>query len=103
MFNKISQVHTEDETDDENIDESYDDILDADVSGSEKAIQHLKCGMAAGPDGILAEMIKTAEHEITPYLTKYFNVLIASAKFHLEWSKAVIIPSHKKRRCERSR
>ena len=61
-----------------------------------KAIQHLKCGKAAGPDGILAEMIKTAEHEITPYLTKYFNVLFVSAKFPLEWSKAIIIPLHKK-------
>ena len=56
MFNKISQVHTEDETDDESIDESYDDIFDADISEMEvkKAIQHFKCGKAAGPDGILA-------------------------------------------------
>ena len=41
-------------------------------------------------------MIKTAEHEITPYLTKYFNVLFASAKFPHEWSKAIIIPLFKK-------
>ena len=41
-------------------------------------------------------MIKTAEHEITPYLTKYFNILFVSAKFPLEWSKAIIIPLHKK-------
>ena len=97
MFSEISQVHTEDETDDENVDESYDDILDTDISEMEvkKAIQHLKCGKAAGPDGILAEMIKTAECEITPYLTKYFNVLFAGAKCPLEWSKAVIIPLHK--------
>ena len=98
VFNEISQVHTGDETDDESVDESYDDILDADISEMEvkKAIQHLKCGKAAGPDDILAEMIKTAEHEITPYLTKYFNVLFARAKFPLEWSKAIIIPLHKK-------
>jgi len=72
VFNEISQVHTEDETDDENVDESYDDILDADISEMEvkKALQHLKCGKAAGPDGILAEMIKTAEHEITAYVTQ---------------------------------
>ena len=89
MFHEISQVHPEDETDDESVDESFDDILDADISEMEvkKAIQHLKCGKAAGPDGILAEMIKTAEHEITLYLTKYFNVLFASAKFPLKWSK----------------
>ena len=55
VFKEISQVHTEDETDDESVDESYD-ILDADISEMEvkKAIQHLKCGKAACPDGILA-------------------------------------------------
>jgi len=85
VFNEISQVHTGDETDDESVDESYDDILDADISEMEvkKAIQHLKCVKAAGPDDIPAEMIKTAEHEITKYfyLTKYFNVLFASGKY----------------------
>ena len=37
-------------------DESYDDIFDADINEMEvkKAIQHLKCGKAACPDGILA-------------------------------------------------
>ena len=72
VFNEISQVHTENETDDQNVDESYDDILDADKSEMEvkKALQHLKCSKAAGPDGILAEMIKTAEHEITAYVTQ---------------------------------
>ena len=63
-FKKIFffSFHTEDETDDESVDESYDDIRDADISEMEvkKAIQHLKCGKAAAPDGILAEMIKTA-------------------------------------------
>ena len=95
---KLARFTQEMKTDDESVDESYDDILDADISEMEvkKAIQHLKCGKAAGPDGILAEMIKTAEHEITPYLTKYFNVLFARAKFPLEWSKAIIIPLHKK-------
>ena len=62
MFNEISQVHSEDETDDENVEKSYDDILDADISEMEvkKAIQHFKCGKAAGPDGILAEMTKNS-------------------------------------------
>ena len=58
MFNENenSQVHTEDETDDEIVDGSDNDILDADISEMEvkKAIQHFKCGKAAGPDGILA-------------------------------------------------
>ena len=57
---------------------------------------HQKSGKAAGVDGILAEMLKAAEHEIIPFLSRYFNVLFSSAQFPLEWSKAVIIPLHKK-------
>ena len=44
----------------------------------------MKSGKAAGVDGILAEMIKAAEHEIIPLLTKYFNVLFSSSQFPLE-------------------
>ena len=61
-----------------------------------KAIQRLKSGKAAGVDDVLAEMLKAAEQEITPFLTKYFNVLFSSSQFPSEWTKAIIIPLHKK-------
>ena len=76
--------------------ESYDEILDTDISELEvkKAIQS---GKAEGVDGVIAEMLKAAEQEITPFLTKYFNVLFSSSQFPSEWTKAIIIPLHKKR------
>ena len=52
-----------------NDEESYDEILDTDISELEvkKAIQRLKSGQAAGVDGVIAEMLKAAEQEITPF------------------------------------
>ena len=78
--------------------ETYDDILDAEISELEiiKAIKHLKVGKAAEPDDILAEMVKAAETKIIPYLKKLFNTMFSSGQFPLEWSKAIIIPLHKK-------
>ena len=61
-----------------------------------KAIQRLKSGKAVGVDGVIAEMLKAAEQEITPFLTKYFSVLFSSSQFPSEWTKAIIIPLHKK-------
>ena len=89
VFNENGAAQSDIEMTFNNIDESYDDILDADISEREvrKAIQHLKCGKAAGPDGILAEMLKTADYAIIPYLTRYCNVLCSSAQFPLKWSK----------------
>ena len=79
-----------------NDEESYDEILDTDISELEvkKAIQRLKSGKAAGVDGVIAEMLKVAEQEITPFLTKYFNVLFSSSQFPSEGTKAIIIPLH---------
>ena len=47
-------------------------------------------------DGVIAEALKAAEQEIAPFLTRYFNVLFSSSQFPSEWTKAIIIPLHKK-------
>ena len=60
------------------------------------AITHLKKGKAAGPDGILAEMLKAAEPEILQYLEKYVNVMFVRGQFPVKWSKAIIVPLQKK-------
>ena len=72
-----------------NDEESYDEILDTDISELEvkKAIQRLKSGKAAGVDGVIAVMLKAAEQEITPFLTKYFSVLFSSHSSHLSGQK----------------
>ena len=81
--------------------ETFDEILDSEITIEEikRAIQHLKTGKAAGPDKILAEMLKASEREVTDitvYLKKYFNLLLNRGFFPIEWTKALIVPLHKK-------
>ena len=81
------------------IDKTYcDDILDAEMSEVQirRAIKHLKKGKAAGPDGILSEMLKTAEPESLQYFKKYFDVMFVRGQLPVEWSKTIIVPLHKK-------
>ena len=72
-----------------NDEESYDEILDTDISELEvkKAIQRLKSGKAVGVDGVIAEMLKAAEQEITPFLTKYFRSSSQVHSSHLSGQK----------------
>ena len=84
--------------DSEVIDDVFDEILDADITAEDvkAAIRHLKNGKAAGPDGIIGEILKAAEESIVPFLVKYFNKLFKEGSFPIEWTKAIIVPLHKK-------
>ena len=84
--------------DSEMTDDVFDEILDADITAEEikTAIRHLKNGKAAGPDGIIGEILKAAEDSLVPFLVKYFNNLLKEGSFPVEWTKAIIVPLHKK-------
>ena len=75
----------------------FDEILDADITAEEvkAAIRHLKNGKATGPDGPIGEILKAAE-SMVPFLVKYFNKLFKEGSFPIEWTKAIIVPLHKK-------
>ena len=51
---------------DEDDEDIFDAILDSEISIAEikNAIRHLKRGKAAGPDLILAELLKLSENEV---------------------------------------
>jgi hypothetical protein len=85
------------EQDSDNVD-NFVDILDADITEVEvqTAIKKLKNNKAAGPDGIVAELIKLAETKVVKYLTKLFNKIFQSGTFPLEWTRSIIVPLHKK-------
>ena len=71
--------------DSEATDDVFDEILDADITAEVKAaIRHLKNGKAAGPDGIIGEIVKAAEESIVPFLVKYFNKLFKEGSFPTE-------------------
>ena len=105
-FDRVFNESTKNTVSDSNVEsndgiqeeETFDDILDCEITEQEvrNAMRHLKAGKSAGPDCILAEMLKVAEPVIVPYLKNVFNVLFDKGMFPEEWSKAIIIPLHKK-------
>ena len=60
------------------------------------SINNLKSGKSAGPDKIIAELLKNANACVIDYLVIYFNKLFDSGVFPKEWAKSIIIPIHKK-------
>ena len=66
------------------------------------AIRHLKNNQSPGPDGIINEILKAIMAFVTetlllpPCLVKYFNKLFSSGSYPVEWTKAIIVPFHKK-------
>ena len=58
-------------------DETCDESLEVEISELEQreAIRHWKTGKAAGPEGILAKMLKTSDTDIVHHLKTYFNIM----------------------------
>ena len=61
-----------------------------------KSIRKLKQGKASGLDNVLAEMLKSAGALLTPFLTECFNEIFKSGSYPDTWTRAVIVPIHKK-------
>jgi len=51
---------------------------------------------APGLDGIVIEMVKAGKEILLPYLVSLFNLILNTGTFPLEWSKAILMPLHKK-------
>jgi hypothetical protein len=75
-----------------------DDVLNLDILFEDVAwsVSDLKLNKSCGVDGINAEMLKCGSDFVVPFLTKLFNVVFDSGIYPTEWSKAIIVPIHKK-------
>ena len=75
-----------------------DDTLDSQISPSEvsQAIGRLKCGKAAGIDGISAEFVKAISDRLVPILCLLYNKLYDNGIFPENWSTSIIAPILKK-------
>jgi hypothetical protein len=78
--------------------EENEHALNKDISEEEvsKAIARLKLGKSCGIDDISAEMLKSGGTDVLMFLVKLFNAIFFSGTYPKEWSKAIIIPIHKK-------
>ena len=84
---------TSDAADEYNFDALNGDITEAEVR---KALNNLKKGKAAGPDGIPNDLLKIAGDCLIQYLVELFNEIFKSGSYPSEWAKAIIQPIHKK-------
>jgi len=77
--------------------EGEDAILDCEITAREitEAIHHLKRGKSPGPDCVTADMLKSSEHLIHPFLYKLFNKLFYLAHHPKQWSESTIVYSFK--------
>ena len=100
-FNHFQKVLEQD-----NQDEDFDDFenCESDVYDDRPitreevllAIQRLKNGKAAGPDGIIGELLKHAGHLAVDFLVKFFNVLFDRGRYPDSWTESIIVPLFKK-------
>ena len=76
-FEKVLQQDNQDQDSDDDFENCGSDVYDRPITREEVllAIQRLKNGNAAGPDGIIGELLKHAGHLVVNFLVRFFNVL----------------------------
>ena len=72
--------------------------LNADITVDEItiAIGKLKRGRAAGPDEVLAEMLKCSTYGMKRVLCRFFNAVFFKGQFPMNWTRSSIVPIFKK-------
>jgi hypothetical protein len=61
-----------------------------------KVLLRTKINKAAGPDGITPRTLKIFANELTPVLTRLFNISLADGKVPTIWKTSIIVPVPKK-------
>ena len=81
----------DDDVDNESVDDCANDFsFDRPIAKEEVllAIRKLKNCKAAGPDGIIPEMLKHASDQMVNFLLNYFNVLFDEGIYPLNWCES---------------
>ena len=60
------------------------------------ALRKLKNEKAAGPDGIIGEMLKNSGSYVLDFFVKFFNALFEKGVFPERWTESVVLPPFKK-------
>jgi hypothetical protein len=60
-----------------------------------RAMQKMKSGKAAGPSGVVAEMLGAAGEEGVRWMTELFNTIVLEGKIPTDWSKSWIVGIYK--------
>ena len=98
-FQKVLEQDNYDEDSDVDFEHCKSDVYyDRPITREEVllAIQRLKNGKAAGPDGIIGEFFKHSGHLAVDFLVKFFNVLFGRGIYPDSWTESIIVPLFKK-------
>jgi len=73
------------------------ECLDQPISAQEvlSAINHLNLNKSAGPDCILAGMLKFSVSRTLPFVVELFNRIFDSGEYPSAWTEAIVVPIHK--------
>ena len=58
--------------------------------------KNIKNGKSPVPDCVLSELLKNLQEIVVPFLTSCLNHLFNNSFFSKQWSKALLVPIHKK-------
>jgi hypothetical protein len=59
------------------------------------AVRKMKSGKAAGPSGVVAEMIKAGGEVVIQWMTDLFNAIVMEGKVPMDWSKSWLVSIYK--------
>ena len=60
-----------------------------------KAITKMKCNKAAGPSGVVADMLKAAGEAVVPWVTELCNAVVKDGRVPRDWSRSWMINVYK--------
>ena len=86
------------EAEEETVTEESDSYFNRPISKEEIliALRKIKRKKAAGPDGIIGELLKNAGGGVIHFFVQFFNALFQKGIFPDKWSEGIVLPLHKK-------
>ena len=78
--------------------QNSEDWLDQPISKQEvlTALSKIKNSKAAGPDGIVGELLKFSGSSVVDFLVKFYNALFDQGIYPEQWTESIIFPLFKK-------
>ncbi len=97
-FRALLEKEVDFDFDDENAVQDNESSLNRPISKEEVllAFKKLKNKKAAGPDGIIGEMLKNSGTYVIDFFVKFFNALFEKGIFPTKWTESIVFPLFKK-------
>jgi hypothetical protein len=93
-----TDVNTDSSHIEDPVDDDRNDFMNRPISKEELllAFRKLKNRKAAGPDGIISEILKNSSEKVVDFFLKLFNTLFDCGEFPQNWTESIILPLFKK-------